>query len=486
MSASRRSTWSLGSRLAVWFTISGFVIVLGTAGLLDRAFVHNLDLMDDLFLADQVHVIRMLLNSRPDDLVGLQQEAEWESSARRFTKVYVRVLDGDGVPIVETEGMRREVPAGAFPPPIGNDAEPQVGFDVRPDGDRPYRVMAALASLRGSSEATREIQVALDRNREEDLLARYRTRLLIVSALALLACAVVGRRIASRGMRPIREISEASRRIGSANLHERIETDGLPAELSELARTFDEMLDRLENEFQRLSRFSADIAHELRTPLNNLRGEAEVALGKARSAEDYRAVLESSLEEYTRLSRMIDSLLFLARAESPEAHVTRERLDVARELEAIREFYDASAHEAGVRLRCDATGAGSADLDRTLFQRAIGNLLENALAHTPAEGEVTLSARREDGVLRVRVSDTGRGIPEVHLPHVFDRLYRVDPSRPTTPGGAGLGLAIVKSIVELHGGSVSIASEAGHGTSVALEFPLGEPGGAVPTLMPRA
>ena len=246
---------------------------------------------------------------------------------------------------------------------------------------------------------------------------------------------------------------------------------GLPAELLALADTFNEMLDRLEESFGRLARFSTDIAHELRTPVNNLRGEVEVALGKPRGPEEYRDVLGSCLEECGRLARLIDSLLFLARAESPQAPVAREPLDVGRELATIRAFYEAAAAEAGVTLAVAAPDGVVAALDRTLFQRAVGNLVANALAHTPAGGSVTLRAAADGDRLRVEVADTGSGIAPEHLPHVFDRFYRADPARATADGRVGLGLAIVKSIAELHGGTAAVVSTPGQGTRVTLRFP---------------
>src|SRR5262249_9572489 len=190
------------------------------------------------------------------------------------------------------------------------------------------RILSARAAVGGRAENDRVIQVALDRTYEEDLLAGYRRNLWIVLGAALLVCALAGYRIAQRGLRPVAQITEMARRIRSSTLDERIEASGLPAELSALAGTFNEMLDRLEESFNRLARFSADIAHELRTPVNNLRGEAEVALGRSRSAAEYREVLGSCLEECARLARIIDSLLFLARAESPETQLAKEPLDV--------------------------------------------------------------------------------------------------------------------------------------------------------------
>lgn len=234
------------------------------------------------------------------------------------------------------------------------------------------------------------------------------------------------------------------------------------------------MLMRLEDAFTRLRRFSADIAHELRTPVNNLRGEAEVALGKARTADDYRAVLASSLEECARLARLIDTLLFLARAESPHTKLTYEDLDVARELQRLQAFYAPAAEEAGIALTITSTVEMALRGDRTLLHRALGNLIENALTYTPTGGRITLTAERQDGQVTITVADSGRGIPAEHLPCVFDRFHRVEQARSNAEGHVGLGLAIVRSIAVLHGGTAAIASTVGQGTSVTLRLPHDE------------
>jgi two-component system heavy metal sensor histidine kinase CusS len=311
----------------------------------------------------------------------------------------------------------------------------------------------------------------MDRSLEIELRAAYRKNLLFVVGASLIVCAGIGFQIARRGIRPIHHIAETAGRIRPTNLCERIRRDGLPAELLTLADTFNQMLDRLEESFVRLSRFSADLAHELRTPVYSLRGEVEVALSRSRTPEEYREVLGSNLEECGRLAHMIDRLLFLARAENPETQVKKEPCDVGQELATICEFYGLTANEAGVRLAVAIGNEIRADLDRSLFQRAVGNLVANALAHTPPGGTVTLTATGDDTSTRVEVVDTGCAIPAAHLPHVFDRFYRADPTRSSKNGSVGLGLAIVKSIAELHGGTVAIASEAGRGTCVTLTFP---------------
>src|SRR5208283_2206391 len=238
-----------------------------------------------------------------------------------------------------------------------------------------------------------------------------------------------------------------------------------------------QMLDRLEESFERISRFSADIAHDLRTPVNNIRGEAEVALARARSADEYRDVIESCLEEAVRLSDLIGDLLFLARAESPVTHLRRERVDVGELVGGVREYYEASAADSGVSLTTTvADEPVIAELDRTLLQRAVGNLVSNALAHTPPGGAVVLGtsadfSNTDFSTIRIEVSDTGVGIPAEALPRVFDRFFRVDSSRSQGSGGTGLGLAIVQSIALLHGGNVEISSQPGQGTRVTLHVP---------------
>ncbi|MGB0047097.1 MAG: ATP-binding protein, partial [Terriglobales bacterium] len=360
-----------------------------------------------------------------------------------------------------------------------------------------FRVTSASAPVGSPGTQTDTIQIAIDVAQKEQLLARYRFWFWTILLATFAIFPLVGYQIARHGIRPVEEMATTARHISSKNLRERILPDGYPFELASLASTFNQMLDRLEESFERISRFSADIAHDLRTPVNNIRGEAEVALARARSADEYRDVIESCLEEAVRLSDLIGDLLFLARAESPLADLRRERVDVGELLGGVREYYEASAADGGVSLTTTlADQPVIAELDRTLLQRAIGNLVSNALAHTPPGGAVVLatkndlsnhdfsndfpnhdfpntkSSSKDFSTIRIEVSDTGVGIPREALPRVFDRFFRVDSSRSQHSGGTGLGLAIVQSIALLHGGNVEISSQPGQGTRVTLRMPV--------------
>jgi two-component system, OmpR family, heavy metal sensor histidine kinase CusS len=230
------------------------------------------------------------------------------------------------------------------------------------------------------------------------------------------------------------------------------------------------MLGRLQDSFARLERFSADIAHELRTPVHSLRNVAEIALQGHGSQVEDREALSTCLESADRLAGLIERLLFLAQADDPRKELARDEVDVIDELDAVCAFCEPLAVEAGVQLVVEASGPIRFDLERALFRRAVGNLITNALAHTPVSGRVTVSAREESGRLAVSVADTGLGIAAEHLPHLFDRFYRVDAAR-TAGDGVGLGLAIVRSIAEMHGGHATAESRPSEGTVVTLSLP---------------
>jgi two-component system heavy metal sensor histidine kinase CusS len=338
--------------------------------------------------------------------------------------------------------------------------------------DRTFLLFAACFEA-GAGAGMLGVQFALDATEDFALLASYRRRMAVILLAAFFLSLWIGHAIARRGLDPVKRFGESLERIESTTLSDRIDPRGLPVELENLAITCNRMLDGLEESFARLTRFSADIAHELRTPLNNLCCGVGVGISRPRSIEEYEAVLGSCLEDSQRLSKLVDSLLFLARTEGSATHARKESLDLGGEIARVSEFYDVLATEGAVSLTVDAEGDLTAPVDRTLFQSAVGNLVENAITATPPYGRVSIHARKDGNEVRIDVSDTGAGIPAEHLPHVFDRLYRVDASR-TTNGmgaGAGLGLAIVKGIVTLHDGTVTIDSKEGAGTTATLRFP---------------
>ena len=462
---------TLAFRLAAGNVLAGLsLVVLATAGLY-FVLVTELERSTDLFLADKLHVLRTMLRDRPNDSDALREEIELESAARRYEQFYICLLDERNAPVLTTPGMAEELDVQQFLRQVQDSPGHAVPMQGR--HGQSFRITSAVAPVGFPPTHTDTIQIAVDVSQKEELLARYRSWFWTILLGTTAIFPLIGYRIARHGIRPVKEMATTARHISSTNLHERILPEGYPSELASLADTFNKMLDRLEESFERISRFSADIAHDLRTPVNNIRGEAEVALARARTVEEYRDVLGSCLEESVRLSGLIGDLLFLARAESPIAHLHRERVDIYELLRGVNEYYEATAADSGVSLiTAMPRGPVIAEVDRMLVQRAVGNLVSNALAHTPAGGSVVLGANSEVARVRIEVADTGVGIPPDALPRVFDRFFRVDSSRSKNSGRTGLGLAIVQSIAVLHGGKVEISSQIGQGTRVTLHMPV--------------
>ncbi len=466
-----RNWETLAFRLAAGYALAGLGFILLASSTLYVVLLIQLEKSTSMFIADKLNVLRTLLRDRPSDWNALQEEIELETSARQYQRFYIGLLDEHRTLILATPGMADQLNVPQLTRQVLS--HPKSAFEMAGKYGHVFRVAIAMAPV-GLTAASRDtIQIAVDVSQEKELLAGYRRWFWSILLAACVFQPLIGYRIARQGIRPVEEMASTARRISSSNLRERIRPEGYPFELASLAATFNNMLDGLEASFERISRFSADIAHDLRTPVNNIRGEAEVALARVRTADEYRDVIGSCLEEAVRLSNLIGDLLFLARAESPLALLHRERTDVAQLLSRVSEYYEASAADAGVSLTTAcARETVIAALDQSLMQRALSNLVSNAVGHTPSGGSIIVSAKTDRTQLQIEVSDTGIGIPAEALPKVFDRFFRIDASRCRISGGTGLGLAIVQSITSMHGGNVHISSEPGEGTRVTLSVPV--------------
>ena len=339
-------------------------------------------------------------------------------------------------------------------------------------GERAYRGITMSVPFGTGAESPFTVAVALDISHHREFMTAFRKTLWIFVAFAILLTGFLGWFAARRGLAPVRNIAQVAKGISATRLGDRLPRESVPAELTDLAASFNDMLGRLEDSFRRLSDFSSDLAHELRTPVSNLMTHTHVALSRPRSAEEYREILYSNIEEYDRLARMIADMLFLAKADNDLIVPHRENIDLATEVDELIGFYEALADEQGVRV--SRIGIGSISGDRLMIRRAISNLLSNAIRHTPRGGAIKVEVRDlgNDGV-RIAVENPGQAIPPEHLRRLFDRFYRVDACRQRIGEGAGLGLAITKSIVEAHGGAISVSAER---DTVRFEISMGMTG----------
>jgi heavy metal sensor kinase len=315
------------------------------------------------------------------------------------------------------------------------------------------------------------LQVGIPMQATDRALGNLLTLLLWGIPAALLIVAIVGRWMAGRALNPLGDLAAATRRIGIAELHHRIPVRGADDELDEVSRAFNMTLARLEQAVGEMRQFTAALAHELRTPLTVLRGEAEIALMKARSDEDYRRVLLNQLEEFDRLNRIIGQLLTLARAEGGQIAIERQPLDLGALAVSVCDQLEPVAAAASVSLTCRPDEEVGVSGDPAWLERLIINLLDNALKFTPRGGRVVVRVTTVGPRASLEVVDTGSGIPADALPHVFERFFRADPARSRDIQGTGLGLTLVRWIAEQHGGAVEIASEPGEGTRVLVRLP---------------
>jgi len=451
---------SIASQLVVLFTLAAaFLLCCGLGALywivVDHAFEE-----DNEVLADKVAAVRADLSTSGGVSV-ITEELKNVHAGERATYL-VRVLDSGDRVLAETPGMSALLPPAVFPAAAAKNAA-QDPKDFRTDN----RLFSLASSAHETAGERFTIQVAQDRTVDDQFMKKFGALLVAVIVLGVAASTIIAFTVTKRGLRPLGEMTRALKRVGPKQLHQQVTAVGWPRELQPLAVAFDDMLHRLEDSFVRLSQFSADIAHELRTAIGNIRGEAEVALTRSRSPEEYREVIESTIAECQHLGQIVDNLLFLARTEAAEGHLQQNSFKGRAAIEKIAAYHELIAEEQKLTIRCQ--GEGTFVADEMLFSRAVNNLVENAVHHTPAGGSIEISIANRSAHSEVSVKDTGAGIAAEHLPRVFDRFYRADSARSSE--GVGLGLALVKSIMDLHGGSAQIESTPGQGTTVTLSFP---------------
>ena len=337
---------------------------------------------------------------------------------------------------------------------------------------RTYRIRARHLALGMPASQPANVAIALDITEETELMAEFMRLLWSSMALATLALGWLGWVAVRKGLAPLHDMSATVANVSAQQLDKPLPTAGVPRELQELVSAFNRMLAQLHDSFRRLSEFSSDIAHELRTPINNMMMQTQVTLSHERDTVDYRANLQSNLEELERMSRMVSDMLFLAKADNSLVAPNREAIDLQAEVAKLFDFYEALASARHIHLI--QSGAATVCADRLMIQRALSNVLSNAIRFTP-EGmkiEVTIGENADQAMLAI--ANPGPEIPAEHLPRIFERFYRIDAARREgNTENVGLGLAIAKSIVEMHGGTISAESAIGR-TCFTITLPQRE------------
>jgi heavy metal sensor kinase len=331
-----------------------------------------------------------------------------------------------------------------------------------------WRLYSYPLQLRGEA-VTLWLQAAQPLDGVYDTLDGLLALMLFGLPVILVVATAGGVFLADRSLRPVDRMTRTASAVTANRLDQRISHLGPPDELGRLAHTLDTMLDRLQTAFETERRFTADASHELRTPLTVVKGHIDVALSRPRSPEEYTATLETIRAENERLIRLVNSLLYLAKLDTAPLQAETETVDLAELLTLVGDQMYILAEKKPITLTCQIPPLPPISGNRDHLIRLFLNLLENAIKYTPAGGTVTLTADHRDGVIHVCIRDTGSGIAPEHLPHLFERFYRV---KDGTTHGTGLGLAIAHSIAREHRGDITVTSEVGRGSIFTVTLPV--------------
>ncbi|WP_369990032.1 heavy metal sensor histidine kinase [Pseudomonas xanthosomatis] len=457
----KRSTLSL--RLGLTVTLLGAALVLLLACLAVFALDHELDSRARKDLARKMQQVEhnLRVDLRSDDL------------GARAHPLLDLVMGHDNLSLSVMAVAGRHPALLSLGPALQSqhllalEADNRLAFHEWRDGEG-RQILTASRLMRLRDDTPVKVLMSLERGDDNALLQAYLHSTLLALPLLLLLIGMVAWKLVQRGLRPLRHFRRIAGQVSAQDLGHRLPQDGLPEELAELARAINIMLDRLDQGVSQLSQFSDDLAHELRTPIGNLMGKAQVTLARERDGDKYREALEDSVEELTRLSRIINDMLFLAQVSQPQSQLNLVPVALADEVSRVSELFAYSAELKDISLHMH--GWGTAMADRLMFQRALSNLLSNAIRHGPAGQPVAVGIERLANEVAIWVENSGPGIGEAHLPHLFERFYRAGAGRSRLEGGTGLGLAIVKSIMQLHGGRVEVSSPVCGPTRFTLVF----------------
>lgn len=463
-----RSPRHIRTRLALWYSLvlAGILCLyaIGTAALL------YWDLRAELVrhAIQDIETVEGLLYFTPAGAMGFHDDYHNHPESKQIQERYLEVFSLTGSVLFKNDRLGNLALGG----PVF-DSEGQGGYSARSDrlGDGTRVVLVS----RRHTAAGRPILIRLAYSVEPIWLQLEQLLMAYLAALPVaLACAgLAGFLLARRALEPLAKMTRRAEEITPDRLGERLPVGNPDDELGQLGRVFNSTLDRLESAFEQMRRFTADASHELRTPLTAMRSVGEVRLQRAASREEYRETIGSMLEEVNRLTRLVENLLAISRADSGQVQFHRQPIsvmDLARESAAMLEVL---VEEKAQHLVLEGDEQAAVMGDRLILRQAIINILHNAIKFSPVNTSIRVSAARNGQDVQIRIADSGPGIAEEDREKIFQRFYRVDKARSSETGGNGLGLSIAQWAVQAHEGKITLETKAGHGCTFQIEIPAG-------------
>lgn len=452
---------SLTTRLSLMFSIAMLAIWGIVSVVLMQSLEHHFAHQDYADIQSKIRLTEhVIANQLPNGQhSGPDVESQLQQMLASYEGYYLLISDKEGEPLIYQPPRTQ---ANTITHALPNLAQLPLQESWTENGTR-YRSITEHLSFEPTPawpSGSVLVRVALDTRYHQHFINDIKIGLAWLTGGIALISVLLGWLASRSGLKPLRNLARLSARITANNLDYRLPLADAPLELHSPIQSFNDMLDRLESSFERLTAFSSDIAHELRTPINSLMMQTQVALTQPRDAPEYREVLYANLETAERLARMISEMLFLAKSEQGQLTMQFKPLVLAEELDELLEFFELLAGEQQVLLTRE--GNGHLNGDRALLQRVFSNLLTNAIRYTPPQGEVLVAISSANTGTTVQIINPGIPIAPEKQAHLFDRFYRADDARQPITEGTGLGLAIAKAIVSAHQGTITVHSSTQH------------------------
>ena len=462
---------SIRSRLTAWYILLlGIILILFSVFLnyfLSKRLYESVD--NSLTVSATVVATSAVMQFNRSPLPGLDQFFEQFIGAGNLNKFY-RIYDGSG----NVGSRSNNIDASKFPLSQEAYADALSGTNSYEtflvDGKHPIRVIT-MPILR-EKKLVNLVQVGTSLEAIKETLRNLRIFLFTSVPSVLIFATLFARFLARRALKPISKIIKTARDIGQGQeLSQRIPVFKVQDELGQLALTFNEMMDRLENSFAQMRQFSSDASHELRTPLTVLQGQNELVLSKLRDPKEYQEVIISNLEEIKYMSKVLEDLFVLSRSDENQVLLNYKRMDLRDLVEEVCRHAEILAEEKDISIVIAFLEQVKINGDEVRLRQMVWNILHNGIKYTQPGGELKVSLLKESGFALLSIKDTGIGIPEKDLPFIFDRFYRVDKARSKDEGGSGLGLSICRHIAEAHKGKIKVESKPGLGTRFKIHIP---------------
>ncbi|MGA1826195.1 MAG: heavy metal sensor histidine kinase, partial [bacterium] len=465
---------SISLKLALWYMSLFLALSLILSILLYQRLKYQLYEEVDFFLADEMNEFNQFVSEHQNNLTLIERQMQLDSVAiRKHYQMYYSILDKSGTVVLQSS----EFQLSGLDSKIGNSSV-LPNNDVKEyevtDKENRYCVRIFTRQFQGKNEFISHLQVGMNLTRIEKTLSNFRRNILMTLPVFFFLSFIGGLLLARRNLRPISQMINTVSRITTTNLKEKVPLRGSEDEVDKLAQTFNNMIERVSQAYEKLSQFSSDVAHELRTPLTSLMGEIEAVLTDKKSYGEYHAVLMSNLEEISRLQSLVNNLLFLSKVDDVTHVKETEIVNLNNIILDIAELFEPVADEKQICFSKEITST-SLYIQGLKWQieQMIYNLLDNAIRYNRLGGVVIISLKKSGDCAEIAVKDTGIGISNEKKEKVFDRFYRENSSRTQNIDGFGLGLSIAKSIVEAHSGRISVSSQLGEGSTFTVTLLLG-------------